>query len=197
MKTDEEVLKQWVTDEIVFDYCDGRGPLIHTRDQLAEVCHYFNPSALVTESESGMLSTGCVSTGLVTPPSQRTGPINPVPSGAIGCGMIQHAAYPSGHVGSGAVVCSSAPNVGMYAEERERQRKIVNWGVLSRVDAAVKTCMSLLEKQVGSPDHEVIRMMRLIINPRGIAKYENARELIRSFVEMGLRGMVLNDVLRS
>lgn len=162
MKTKEQALTEWVNDEILFDYCNGRGPLKHNRDQFIKVCAGFKiytPTQAVTDDEvraaigsGGMLSTGFVQTG--------------------GSGTVPHAPA-STHATIGPV--------------RDDITELVDWSVSNHIKSAAFICADFFSPVMVKVSREVLSKVQTLLEPRNVAQFASAKELVAYLMETALK----------
>lgn len=179
MKTADQALTEWVDDEIIFDYCDGRGPLLHNRDQFIKVCKEFtiyDPGQVDTEG------VGCGSIGRFTIGSGA------VLSGAIGSGRIGSVMLSTGSImrmGPGGV-----PVVGTATLVPECDRdditKIANWSVLNRIKQAAFLCADFFSPIMCQVERPILTRIQTILEPRNVAQYSSAKELILKLMGLSI-----------
>ena len=169
MKTPERALIEWVNDEILFDYSDEKGPKTHNRDQFIKMCELFTIYIPTEESESevGQYTHG---------------------SGTIRSGVIGHMNIGTGMLSTGSVVQSTA-SIG--AVPRDDISTLTNFNVTSRIRDVALSCIDLMKKTLhGRVDRAVMSRVRSLLEPRNVAQFETAKELIKHLVEFGLKNEI-------
>lgn len=171
MKAPERALTEWVSDDILFNYADGRGPQHHNRDQFIKVCNVLRagnenaaPEDVTSQTQQPLQSGGIVQSGQI---------INPVNfSGFIGARGV-----------SGTLMHHSTSKD--WEIRRTDISKVVNWGVVQRVHAASATFRSMLETKLSISESWLDSQIRGFFDPRKIAQFENAREIIDRLIRLG------------
>lgn len=177
MKTSEQALTEWVNDDIMLNYVDGRGPQHHNRDQFVKVCNVLragNESAApedVTQQTQAPLASGMP----WTVPGIVSGQINHMPG--FGAPLAISGVIHSGPAGS-------------WEAKRADISNVINWGAVGRVHAASATFRALLEKRIGISEPWLDSQIRGFFDPRKIARFENVREIIDCLIRLGQRTQI-------
>lgn len=169
MKTPDQALTEWVDDEISFDYCDGRGALIHNRDQFIKVCGEFkvyDPATYRNDSDIG---------------SGQLGPSG-IPSGAVRSGALGQM-----HVSTGFISRGGAGTATLTTEApRDDISKIANWSVMNRIKQAAFLCTDFFSPVMINVDKAILARVQTMLEPRNVAQFSSAKDLILKLMELSI-----------
>lgn len=157
MKTAEQALTEWVSDDILFNYVDGRGVIHHNRDQFMKVCNVFRAGDANAEPEA------------TTAPK------------VIASGSMNTSFFPGAIAVSGFLISGSQN----WEVRRNDITKVIGWNSLSGIHAASAAFRALLQKKLGEVEPWIESQIRGFFDPRKVSRFENARELIDHIIKIG------------
>lgn len=158
MKTPEQALTEWVADDIIFNYIDGRGKIHHNRDQFVKVCNVFRSGNENAAPEDTTAPLGVVSGSHFSSNSMFARPV------------------------SGITMNSSGER---WEAKRADISNVLGWAAVHSVHAATATFRALLQKKLGEVEPWVESQIRGFCDPRKVAQFETVRELIQHILQIG------------
>lgn len=173
MKTPDQVLTEWAMDEIYFDYSDGRGPLVHNREQFIRMCLEFKIYDPNTYQEPG---------------ASRSGQIH-VASGGLGSGAIGSGHLGQVHIGTGAIHTGGAGGGATMSTEAPRDdiSKLANWSVLTRLKQTAWLCADFYSPVLCKPSRESLSRVQTMLEPRNVAQFESAKAVLLKLIEFAIK----------
>lgn len=155
-------MTEWVSDDILFNYVDGRGVIHHNRDQFVKVCNVFRSGQPDAAPEETTAPQTLVSGSLV---------------GFRGQSLFSPPVAVSGFVTSG--------QQSNWEVRRNDITKVIGWNSVSSVHAASAAFRALLQKKLGEVEPWIESQIRGFFDPRKVTQFENARELIDRIIKIG------------
>ena len=176
MKTADQALTEWTMDEILFDYCDGRGPLVHNRDQFVKVCEEFeiyDPARFrdPEEDKETLGTTGPFIIGSGSVRSGQIGQMHHISTGFMSTGGV-------GHFG-GATMSSEPP--------RDDISKLANWPVLNRIKQTAWLYADFLAPVMCKPNRDALSRVQSLLEPRNVAQFTSAKDLLLKLMELSIK----------
>ena len=159
MKTPDQAVTEWVSDDILFNYVDGRGQVHHNRDQFTKVCNVFR---------AGDASAA---------PETTTAP-TPITSGSMRT-SFHHPVVVSGFIMSGQIAQRN------FELRRNDITKVIGWGSVHSVHAASAAFRALLQKNLGEVEPWIESQIRGFFDPQKVVRFADARELIGHIIKIG------------